>query len=59
MRELSTLIKVKKVDKFNSFVEIYDIIVDLQKMEFFFVMEFAPENLDEMLLRLKQADISE
>jgi len=27
-------------------------------MEFFFVMEFAPENLDEMLHRLKQGDVS-
>lgn len=48
------MIKVMKVDKFDQFIQVYDIIVDLTKMEFFFIMEFAPENLDETLHRLKE-----
>lgn len=43
-----------KVDVYSQFVEVYDIIVDLNKKEFFFIMEYAPENLDEMLHRLKE-----
>lgn len=59
VRELSSFIKVAKIDKFNSFIDILDIIVDMSKQEFFFVMEFAAETLDEMLLRLKEAEIGE
>jgi hypothetical protein len=49
VRELNTIVKVMKVDRWDQFVEVYDIIVDMGKKEFFFIMEYAPENLDECL----------
>jgi serine/threonine protein kinase len=43
-----------KIDRWGQFVEVYDIIVDIEKKEFFFIMEYAPENLDEALQRMKE-----
>lgn len=54
MRELNTIVKVLKVDKYDQFIQVFDIIVDMSKMEFFIIMEYAPENLDDALFRLKE-----
>jgi hypothetical protein len=45
IREATTLIKMKKLDRFGSFAETLDIVVNTERMEIFIIFEFASEDL--------------